>query len=141
MLKVVLDANIFISAMITAKGNPAKIIDLIRVQEIELVLSLSILEEIKRVLLYPHLQKIHKRGQNTMDDLNEIAAVATFTKDTSPPLDIIKNDPSDNKYLACAMEGGADFIISGDNHLLDLKNFHGIEIVKPEVFLYRLTLI
>ncbi|MBF0565174.1 MAG: putative toxin-antitoxin system toxin component, PIN family [Nitrospirae bacterium] len=62
MFKVVLDANIFISSMITAKGNPAKIIDLVRNQEIELVISASILEEVKRVLFYPHVQKIHKRG-------------------------------------------------------------------------------
>ncbi|MBF0565175.1 MAG: hypothetical protein HQK89_08030 [Nitrospirae bacterium] len=62
--------------------------------------------------------------------------MATFTKDILT-LDVIINDPSDNKYLACALEGGSDFIISGDSHLTDLKVFQGVEILKPEEFLYR----
>jgi predicted nucleic acid-binding protein len=49
--------------------------------------------------------------------------------------DVIKDDPSDNKYLECAAEGKADYIISGDKHLADLKFFRGIKIVDPALFL------
>ena len=50
-------------------------------------------------------------------------------------VDIIKDDPSDNKYLACASEGEADYIVSGDHHLLDIKIYEGIEILKVKAFL------
>jgi hypothetical protein len=50
-------------------------------------------------------------------------------------LDVIKDDPSDNKYLECAVEGKADYIISGDKHLTDLQFFRGIKIMDPAKFL------
>ena len=50
-------------------------------------------------------------------------------------IDAIPDDPSDNMILACAVEGWADFIISGDHHLTDLKIFQGITIVNPATFL------
>lgn len=55
-------------------------------------------------------------------------------------MDVIKEDPSDNKYLACAHEGEADYIVSGDHHLLDIKAFKGIEIIRPKVFLNKARL-
>ena len=48
---------------------------------------------------------------------------------------IIINDPDDDKFIDCAVEAHADYIITGNKHLLDLKNFGKIEIIKPEVFL------
>jgi predicted nucleic acid-binding protein len=50
-------------------------------------------------------------------------------------IDVIPEDPADNKIIACALEGDADFIISGDHHLTDLKIFQGIKIVDPAAFL------
>ena len=50
-------------------------------------------------------------------------------------VDIIINDPSDSKYLACAYEGEADYIVSGDHHLLDIETCEGIEILKVKAFL------
>ena len=49
-------------------------------------------------------------------------------------VDIIKDDPADNKYLACACEGEANYIISGDYHLLDIKPYKGIGILKAKSF-------
>ena len=54
-------------------------------------------------------------------------------------LDVIKDDASDNKYLECAVEGGAHYIISGDKHLTDLKSFRGIKIMKPAHFLKNIA--
>ncbi len=50
-------------------------------------------------------------------------------------IDAVAADPSDNKYLACAVEGNAAFIISGDRHLTDLQSFRGIRITSPAEFL------
>jgi predicted nucleic acid-binding protein len=51
--------------------------------------------------------------------------------------DRIKADPTDNKFLACALEAKADYIVSGDNHLLSLKHFHGIQIVDAKTFIKK----
>ncbi len=50
-------------------------------------------------------------------------------------INIIKEDPDDNKFLECAVEACADYIISGDAHLLKLQQFRGIEILSPKEFL------
>lgn len=66
-----------------------------------------------------------------VDNLNSIAEII----EGKLVLDIIKEDPTDNIILACAVEGRADFIISGDSHLLNLANYEEIEIVDPATFL------
>ncbi len=50
-------------------------------------------------------------------------------------IDVIQTDPTDNKYLACALEGEADYIVSGDRLLLDLGLYQGIKIIKAQAFL------
>ncbi len=57
--------------------------------------------------------------------------------ETKKNIDVITKDRSDNRILECAVEGCADFVISGDEHLLELKEFRGIEILEPNVFLKR----
>jgi len=52
--------------------------------------------------------------------------------------DRIVDDPTDNKFLACALEVNADYIVSGDNHLLLLKHFHGIQIVDTASFIKKI---
>jgi predicted nucleic acid-binding protein len=52
----------------------------------------------------------------------------------SKRLNVIQADPTDNKYLACALEGEADYIVSGDRHLLDVGLYQGIKILKAKVF-------
>ena len=53
-------------------------------------------------------------------------------------VDLIEADPTDNMFLAAALEGQADYIVSLDNHLLRLGWYHGIDIVRPALFLRRL---
>ncbi|NCO65593.1 MAG: putative toxin-antitoxin system toxin component, PIN family [Candidatus Aquicultor secundus] len=53
-------------------------------------------------------------------------------------IDVITEDPSDNMFLVCAVEGKADFIISGDNHLLDVGTYQGIQILTPCEFVKQL---
>ena len=50
-------------------------------------------------------------------------------------LDLVKADPDDNKIIECAIDGNVDFLITKDRHLLDLKKYKGIKIIKPEEFL------
>lgn len=50
-------------------------------------------------------------------------------------VDVIKSDPTDNKFLSCAVNGGADYIVSGDKHLLTLKKYNNIAVIKTSDFL------
>ncbi|MEK7161165.1 MAG: putative toxin-antitoxin system toxin component, PIN family [Patescibacteria group bacterium] len=54
-------------------------------------------------------------------------------------VNIIKTDPSDNIFLDCALASGADFIVSGDNHLLELRQYKNITILAPAIFLKLIT--
>ncbi|MES0338201.1 MAG: putative toxin-antitoxin system toxin component, PIN family [Candidatus Magnetobacterium sp. LHC-1] len=135
MIRVVLDTNVFVSAILYPDSKPARIIQLAKEKNIELVLSQAILDEIERVLRYPHLQRYHNYS---LEEVNEFIKGWKYLSEITHGLveaDIIKDDPSDNKYIECAIEGKADFIISGDNHLATLRSFYGIEIVTPDVFL------
>ena len=135
MIKVVLDANIFVSSLLKLHSKPAQIIELVEKGEVILVISPAIISEIKRVLLYPKIVTLHHRSSDWIDTfIEELTKKATLT---SGKLDItaIKDDPDDDKYLECAVEGAVDYIISGDKHLKNLKSFQGIKIIEPAMFL------
>ncbi|MCK4385557.1 MAG: putative toxin-antitoxin system toxin component, PIN family [candidate division Zixibacteria bacterium] len=135
MLKAVLDTNLFISGLLTTKGNPAKILNRWKAGFFDLVISLPILKEIERVILYP---KIKRRLSWTDARLNEfLLGLAQFSIMVSgeSKVDVIKEDPTDNKYLACAQEGQADYIVTGDKHLLKEGKYKGTKIITPKEFL------
>lgn len=135
MIKVVLDANVFVSALLIPGSNAAIILDLARAGGLELLVSPGILEEIARVLQYPKLQRRHCRtSQELQAFLRDLTEFATVVAGESR-IKMVKADPDDDKYLACAVEGSADLIVSGDRHLTDLEVFQGIRIVNPQKFL------
>jgi len=130
-----LDTNLFISALLTAKGNPARILNRWKAGYFDLVISLPILKETKRVILYP---KIRKRLNWTDGEINEFLlglAQFSFMVSGESKVDVIKDDPTDNKYLACALEGNADYIVTGDQHLLRVGEYKGTKIISPKEFL------
>ncbi len=135
MLKAVLDTNLFISALLTAKGNPAKILNRWKAGSFDSVISLPILKEIRRVILYPKI----RRRLNWIDvEINEFLlglAQFGFMVSGESKIDLIKDDPTDNKYLACALEGNADYIVTGDQHLLKVREYRGTKIISPKEFL------
>lgn len=135
MIRIVLDTNLFVSALLKPGSNPDIILRLVKDEKVLLLMSGSICLEISRVLTYP---KIRKRLIASDEELKNfvqlLSTVAIITPDTLnlPPLDA---DPDDTKYLVCAVEGHADFIISGDHHLTDLVMYRGIRIVTPGDFI------
>lgn len=121
-MKIVIDANLFASALIKPNSNPGRILDLVKQNQVELVLSPAIIQEIKRILLYPKLQKYHHKTAQEID---------AYFKDVLMFAWIVEGEG----VLACACEGEANYIVSGDHHLLDLKAYEGIEILKAKSFL------
>jgi putative PIN family toxin of toxin-antitoxin system len=135
MMRVVIDANVFVSAALKPHSKPAQIINLVKEGKIALVLSHDILEELKKVFRYPKIRKELRLTVSEIDEaLAEIAPGAILTPGKIR-MRAVKEDPEDNRYLECAVEGQADFIISGDHHLTDLHVFEGIKIVDPATFL------
>jgi hypothetical protein len=135
MLKVVLDANQYAGALIKPHSNPARIIDLVYEGHFALVISAPIIEEVRRILSYPKLKKLHRRSSDEIDlFLKKLEKVAILTP-AQLAVKAIKDDPTDDKYLVCALEGQADFLISGDHHLTGLRVFRGIPILSPAAFL------
>ena len=134
-MKIVLDANIFASALIKPDSKPGKVLDLLRQMQIEIVLSPPIIKEIKRILLYPKISRYHRKSAQEIDAYFEDILIFSWMVGGEKVVDVIKADPTDNKYLACAHEGEADYIVSGDHHLLDLGAYEGIPIITVSEFL------
>lgn len=141
MTRIVIDTNILVSAILTPEGNPAKILKLVLEGKLNLIISPAILEETRQVFNYPKLAKLMEKNNITRQEvygfLDKMSRVALITPGKLE-INAIPEDPADNKIIACALEGDADFIISGDHHLTDLKIFQGIKIVGPAAFLKSL---
>jgi putative PIN family toxin of toxin-antitoxin system len=138
-MRVVLDANVFVSSILSAAGTPARILDAWRDERFQLMMSDAILDEIGRVLRYPKIVARHGWTDAEIDRFLHILTTLAINTPGSLMLDVIADDPSDNRYLECAVEGSADFVVSGDRDLLALGSYEGIAIVQPSAFLEHLT--
>ena len=129
-MKVVLDTNILISAL-GWLGNSRWIIGQIIDKKLNLAISLDILDEFHGVAARLKFEFSEEEITDFIDSIMEVAELVVPVE----KLEIIKDDPSDNKILECAIEARVDYIISGDRHLLKLKEFKGIKIVTAAQFL------
>ena len=133
MIKVVLDTNILVSALIVKVGKPAQILE--HIDALELLTSEEILAEVARVLHYPRIQKRYRLSDETISTfLERLRAVSTVVT-VHTPVKVITADPDDDKFLACAIDGEASYIVSGDPHLLTLRLYQDIQILSPTTFL------
>jgi hypothetical protein len=136
VLRAVLDANVFVSALIRPQGPPGRILaSFLEGRAFELVVSASIFDELRRCLNYP---RVRRRIAATDEDLDLwVAALDLIAEPTEGTLEVraVVNDPDDDKYLVAALEGRAQFIVSGDQHLLDMRTYEGVQIVTPSAFL------
>lgn len=133
-MKVTADTNVLISATFWY-GDSHRIMQLVESKIIKLVLSKEILQEYSEVLRYDEIQsKIENKNLYMKYTLQKIVSFSEIVEPTVK-LDVMKDDPDDNKVLECAKEGMVSCIVTNDNHLLKLKEFEGIKIVTPEEFL------
>ena len=100
-----------------------------------LVLTPPILDELERVLTYPKVRK------NFALDDDDVAQALTILRQNArnfpgvyTDVRIIEADPSDNIYLAAALESGADYLVTQDEHLLSLKYYQGTQIISLHQF-------
>ena len=140
MLRAVLDTNVFVSSLLNKTGAPARLLDAWRAGEYLLVTSPPIMAEIKAVLELPRIKdKYALTDQDIRQLLDLLEKDAILVPGLSPVNNTILQDPKDEIFLSCALDAGADVIVSGDRHLLSLKAFEGIPIVLVRQFLDRLA--
>ena len=134
-MKVVLDTNIWLSGIFW-NGEASKIIEKAEKKDIQIIISEDILSEIINVLnRESKFQKHILNLKSGIEDLlRTILSISTLIE-TKTKLDIIKADPKDNIILEAAIEGKVEYIISYDNHILNMIEFRGIKIISPGEFL------
>ena len=125
-MKVVLDSNVYIAAIL-AKGLASDVIKFGEKGEIEIYTSEEILSEVREKLIKKaKLEELYVK-QLLSHVEKSLKIIRTIKK-----LVVVKEDPDDNKILECAVEAGANLIITMDKHLLKLKSYEGIGIVHPK---------
>lgn len=129
-MRVVADSNIFVSGLLFG-GQGGELLEHAHVKEIELFISKPILEEILTVISRPKF----RRTPEQVAEARRLIEAMTQRAEPKLKLQAVKDDPSDDKTLECAVAAGADLIVSGDKHLLKLKEHAGIPIVRLTDFL------
>ena len=138
-MRAVLDANILVSSLIRPEGPPGQIlVRLLRDKAFELVASPATLTEVRRSLRYPKLQRFIRQGEREKDLWVDALASLAVIVEGRVSQHVVEADPADDIYIAAAVEGLADYIVTGDRHLLDIGEHEGILIVAPRTFLQRL---
>jgi putative PIN family toxin of toxin-antitoxin system len=129
VLRVTADSNIYISAL-NFGGLPDKLLDLARSGEIQLAVSEAILDEVSRVL-----RDKFRWSENSI--VQARAQISDFTERVNPEhrIDVVQDDPTDNRILECAEAGRSEYLVTGDKHLLILGQFAATRIVTPAEFL------
>lgn len=127
--RVILDTNVIISSF--WGGNPGEIVDLWKEGRILLLISLPILKEYLAVCARFGLTDVQLKERGLLFLESPFSALLH----PHSSIGVIEEDPPDNRFLECAVDGGANFIVSGDRHLLRLKAFRNIPILSPTDFL------
>ena len=128
--RIVLDTNLLISAILFG-GKPRRVFDLVISGSIDCTLSTVILDELRGVLESPKFGFSPNVCLHIIEELYEICDIIS----PSVSVDVISSDPDDNRILECAVEAHANFIVSGDPHLLDIGKFKKIRILSPADYL------
>lgn len=132
MDRVVIDANVWVSATLYPASVPDRVIGLAREGIIQSVLSDALVEQVLRTVLGPKLAFDSARAAQSVAEMRELSEIVA----PSVRLSVITAKESDNRVLECAVEGRADVIVTGDRkHLLPLGNHAGIPLLAPAEFL------
>ncbi len=134
-MKAVLDTNVVVSGIIKEEGPAGQILRLLfQDRKFISITSLDILAEIREVLPRPKIRKYHGWTNEQLDAFVTFLYAQSVVTEGKLAVKIAR-DPQDDKLLACATEGTADYLVSGDEDLLQIKVYEGTQIVSPADFL------
>ncbi len=135
MIRAVVDTNALISGLISPLGAPARIIRRWRRGDFLLLTSPALLAELRRVLGYPRIaNRLGWSGEERAQFVESFETLALITPGVLT-LPGVTRDPKDDPVVACAVEGGAGFIVSGDQDWLALRTYKRVRMVTPRDFL------
>jgi putative PIN family toxin of toxin-antitoxin system len=129
--KIVIDTNVIVSALLFG-GKPGELIPLWINGRIEPIVTREITDEYIRVLAYPKFKLTEKEIRYLV--YQQLLPYFQVVK-TCPGQVIVQKDPSDDKFIRCALAGNSKVIVSGDIHLLSLKVYQDLRILSPVQFL------
>lgn len=133
MLRLVLDTNTIVSGLIW-QGNEFQLLEKIEAGEAVMFVSSEMIEELNIVMQRPKLQKfLMESGRNSKQLIEKIILMSESVEpDTKAE---VCRDKKDNKFIECALAANADYLVSGDDDLLCLKELENIKIVKTSQIL------
>ena len=139
-LRVVFDTNLYLRKMLMPAGFPAQAFLAWKNAHFKFFPPPAILHEIRNTLGYPRLRRKYRITDEMVDALiGLLERHATVVAGTADVVGAIPADPNDEIVLACAVDGQADLIVSGDQHLLALASYRNIAILPVRAFLARLA--
>lgn len=136
-IRVVIDANVYASALMNPSSTPAKAVNrVISEEKFQLVISDMILDELKRILHYPKI-RVRIKGSNDQLDfwIETLSTIAYVIEPRYSYPVIVEEDPDDDIYVIAAIESRARYLVSGDKHLINLGNYQHIKILTPADFM------
>lgn len=133
-MRVVLDTNVVISATLIRGGNEDRILRAWRRGAFELVLSPPILEEMARALSYDRLRRARWMTDEEALELLQVLGEESILVPGRHAVRISR-DPEDDKFVAAAVEAGADYVVTGDKDLLDIARYRSLRLISPATFL------
>jgi putative PIN family toxin of toxin-antitoxin system len=128
--KIVFDTNVLISATLWDNSVAQKVLFRCLRENIQIFSSQEIIEEYKEILARDFDYEEQEMGEILERVFQFVNIVIPSRK-----VEAVKDDSDDNKIIECALESNAEYILSYDKHLLKLKEYRGIKIVRPEEFL------
>lgn len=132
--KIVLDTNVWVSALLWG-GKPAEIVLATEENKVTTFVSEQIISEITQVLGYPKLKNTYPAlGLRSSDLIESILRVTKFVQVTEN-INVVKEHPADDKFVECASAAKANYIVSGDKHLLKIGSYKKVQIISVNDFL------
>ena len=136
-IRAVIDTSVMLSVAFPRGELALELRNMIADDAFILVTSKDIMAELFRVLHYPRILKQFKPSKEDIEDfVGMIMEKALITRGRYS-LQKGSVDPTDDMFLACAMEAAADYIVSRDPHLRNLKQFHGVKIIDVKAFIEK----
>jgi putative PIN family toxin of toxin-antitoxin system len=130
----VLDTNVTVSAAINPKGPPAEIIRAWRAHRFTWVTSAPLLQELEKTLRSSRLQRYLVWNKEELADFLALVRQAARVVQPAHRLEVVTEDPADNRVLEAAVGGRADYIVTGDRHLIAIGSYMDVRIVTPARF-------
>lgn len=140
MIKAVLDTNVTISGVIRHSGVSFTILEAWRNGLFLLITSPALIAEARKVFYYPKIINKYKLSREEIENVLQNFYYHSLVVPGKQKIQIVKEDPKDDQVIIAALDGEAQYIISGDVHLQKIKEYNGIKVASPKEFVRVLKL-